>query len=58
MEPPYSLAIGGIKIRTTPPLDYARSCIRVSLAPTNTKEEIELLLQALAELYSLSFSNS
>ena len=30
--------------------DYARSCIRISLSPANTKTEIDLLLQSLKDL--------
>ncbi|MDE0118733.1 MAG: cysteine desulfurase family protein [Bdellovibrionales bacterium] len=32
--------------------DYARSCIRISLSPSNTKQEIDFLIQTLKELVS------
>ncbi|MDE0151096.1 MAG: cysteine desulfurase family protein [Bdellovibrionales bacterium] len=39
--------------------DYARSCIRVSLSPSNTKEEIDSLIKSLPELVSsLSYVNT
>ena len=31
--------------------DYARSCIRVSLSPSNTKQEIDYLIRSLNELF-------
>ena len=34
---------------TGAPEDYARSCLRVSFGPSNTKEETDLLIQALRE---------
>ncbi len=30
--------------------DYARSCIRISLSASNTKQEIDFLIQSLKEL--------
>ena len=54
-EPPYFLAIGNIKIHKISPVDYARSCVRISLSPSNTKEEITFLIKSLGELYSLSY---
>ena len=53
-EPPYFVAIGDVKIPTMSPLDYARCCVRISLSPSNTKEEIQFLIQSLAELYSMN----
>lgn len=39
--------------------DYARSCIRVSLSPSNTKEEIDSLIKSLTELVpSSSYVNT
>lgn len=35
------------------PKDYAKSCIRVSLSPSNTKQEINYLIRALNEFYSI-----
>ena len=37
------------------PGDYARSCIRVSLSSSNTKKEIDFLIQSLEELHSKNF---
>ena len=31
--------------------DYARNCIRISLSPSNTKEEVDFVLSAFRELY-------
>lgn len=36
------------------PRDYAKSCIRISLSPSNTKQEIDYLIQSLKELISSS----
>lgn len=33
------------------PKDYARSCIRVSLSPSNTSQELDFLIKALVALY-------
>ena len=32
--------------------DYANACLRVSFAPSNTKEEVDFLIQSLREFYS------
>ena len=38
------------------PKDYAKSCIRISLSPSNTKQEVDYLVQSLRELTnSLSY---
>ena len=36
------------------PKDYANSCIRVSLSPLNTKQEIDFLIKSLEGLYSIN----
>ena len=33
--------------------DYANSCLRVSFAPSNTKEEVDFLIHSLKEFYSI-----
>ena len=38
--------------------DYARSCIRISLSPANTKSEIDLLLQSLKELQQIQIMDT
>ena len=37
--------------------DYVRSCIRVSLSPSNTKKEIDCLIQSLRDLYYINFQS-
>ena len=37
--------------------DYARSCIRVSLSSSNTKQEINYLIQSLKEFHSMDFQS-
>ena len=43
-------ALGRREGTSTSPRDYARSCIRVSLAPSNTKQEMDYLIKCLKEL--------
>ena len=40
------------------PKNYARSCIRISLAPSNTKQEVDYLIQSLKELYPGNFQST
>ena len=49
-SPEPSHVITMLNIDGFPNKDYARSCIRISLSPSNTKQEIDFLIQSLKEL--------
>ncbi len=53
-SPEPSHVITMLNIDGFPNKDHARSCIRVSLSSSNTKQEIDLLIQSLKELISPS----
>ncbi len=40
------------------PKDYARSCIRISLSPSNTKQEVDFLVNSLKEFYSINYQST
>ena len=40
------------------PREYANSCIRVSLSSSNTKQEIDVLVELLIEIYSKSYTEA
>ena len=51
-EPSYVIAMLNIGGRSNK--DYARSCIRVSFASSNSKQEVDFLIQSLREMHSKS----
>lgn len=53
-SPEPSHVITMLNIDGFPNKDYARSCIRISLSPSNTKQEIDFLIQSLKELIASS----
>lgn len=50
-EPSHVITALGI-CENTSLRDYAKSCVRISLSPSNTKQEVDFLIQSLRELYS------
>ena len=57
-SPEPSHVITMLNIDGFPNKDYARSCIRVSLSPSNTKQEIDYLIQSLKELQLRAFQSA
>ena len=56
-EPSHVITALGI-CENTSPRDYAKSCIRVSLSPSNTKQEIGYLIQSLKEFHPVIFQSN
>ena len=51
LEPSHVITM--LNIKGFPNKDYARSCIRISLSPSNTKQEVDFLVQSLKKFVSI-----